>query len=337
MTVAGCLGYRTPMNEPSPGEPAPRVPREDAGADASTDRFRADVNVDAAPPDVRPDLGRDSRPDLGPDLAPDLGRDLRPDLGADLGRDLSPSDSRILADCVPGEPFVLVLAGDGSGSLYTFDPSTLDLKYLANLSCGSSRLNSLTASVLGPAYVSSASGQLCSLDLTTWQTTLTAFDPSVILRSRYGMALLPDNVPAGETLYIAANTGSLAHRLSRIDLSTFVLTDIGPIVPAVQSVELTAGPSGELYAFSIGSITSRLINIDPSTGTAIDVTEVPAGNGTPSIALVNWQGYFYLFLGNSSVPSAGAEVYRYRKGDTSATRVGTLAPTIIGAGVATCP
>jgi len=248
---------------------------------------------------------------------------------------------------------VLVLGGDSF--LYRFDPDTLSLsKGIAKVSCGTATLNSLTVSPIGPAYISNHAGQLCVVDTTTFTATPTGFDAQTIEKSSFGMALLSDNSPAGQTLYIAVkNTSQVdagpppADTLSRIDLSTFGITTIGPIQRNAQDggtidvpmVELTAGPNGELYGFAIGTSSagvSLLLTMDPTTGRAINVTSVGAGYDRASFALVDWQGTFYLFLADDSVTSRSAAVYTYHKGDERPAQVATLPVDIIGAGVAMC-
>jgi hypothetical protein len=277
LALAGCLGYRTPMDDPNANDPANQQPRKDAG-------------VGAASKDAQP---------------------------ANL--------------CLADQRYVLVLGNDGQ--LYRFVPDTLGLTSLANVSCGGSDLNSMTVSPLGPAYISGRYGDLCSVDMKTFQVARTTFSPLLVRQSRYGMALLPDDSVTGQTLYIAVKeTGALSDHLQRIDLSTFVLTNIGYVSPTVPSAELTAGPNGELYGFAVGSQESLLLNIDPKTATAIDLTKVPAGFEYGAFALVYWQDAFYLFLGGAGGTSS--TVYRYRKGDTQVATVGTIGALIIGAGVA---
>jgi hypothetical protein len=375
LPLAGCLGYRTPMLH-SNGEGNTATPlSKDAGTDLpgkdlASDLPGKDLASDLPGKDLASDLpGKDLAFDLpGKDLASDpLGKDLAADLpGKDLATDLPRSDARTdsapdlsrpdlapdlvradvspLANCAPGDPYILVLGADNT--LYRFDPSTLTIAALGSVACGSDGLNSMTASTIGPAYISNQSGELCIVDLKTFQTSLTAFDPSVISgdptsssSKAFGMALLSDSVPAGQTLYIAAKDTAYTNRLSRIDLATFQLSDVGPILPVVPSAELTAGPSGELYGFSIGTSSSLLLNIDPQTGSSIDVTTVPKGKGASgsSFALVYWQGDFYLFLAPiTSVGASNAEVFRYHKGATEVESIGTLGVGIIGAGVAAC-
>jgi hypothetical protein len=214
------------------------------------------------------------------------------------------------------------------------------LTNLATVACGSSYLNSMTVSPIGPAYISSGQGDLCSVDVRTFRASRTAFNPLTVMYRSFGMALLPDNSTAGQTLYIAVKEAVPPDHLERIDLTTFVLSSIGYVTsaaplstPVVPSAELTAGPNGELYGFAVGASESLLLNIDPQTATAIDVTRVPAGFPNGAFALVYWQDYFYLFLGGSY--SSMCTVYRYHKGDAQVTTVGTLGASIIGAGV-TC-
>jgi hypothetical protein len=254
------------------------------------------------------------------------------DAGADSRRADLRSDTRTASQCTSVEPYVMLLGGDQN--LHRFDPDTLALTRLAGVSCGGDELNSMAVSLLGPAYVSNHLGDLCVVDLGTFRSSLTPFNPWSILQSSFGMALLPDDVPAGQTLYIAPNIDRNSSQLSRIDLTTFALTNIGRITPDGPPPELTAGPNGELYGFSIGASSSLLLNIDPKTGASIDVTTVPAGYTNASFALVYWQGQFFLFLGDSSANRA--DVYGYRKGEAQVRHLGTLDVGIIGAGVAQC-
>ena len=311
---------------------------KDAGRDGGNDAAR-DVLADHRPdllPDIPPDIRPDMRPDVPADVRPDVPADVRPDVLGDARLDVRPDlipDVRSLASCPSGQNFVLLLGGDGR--LYRFDSATLALTTLATVSCGSQLLNSLTVSPIGPAYISSMTGDLCSVDLTTLKSTLTPFSPRLIGLSAYGMALLPDSSTAGQTLYIAVNGGTNVNHLKRIALTTYALTSIGDISPAVPSAELTAGPNGELYGFAVGTTESLLLNIDPKTASAIDVTHVPAGYSAAAFALVYWQDGFYLFLSGSQTQRSS--VYHYRKGDTQVTTVGTVNASIIGAGVAACP
>jgi hypothetical protein len=263
---------------------------------------------------------------------------------------------RTAASCSPGGEYVLVLGDDET--LYRFDPSTLALTSLAPVSCATTSpyaydnsLNSMTVSPLGPAYISNQSGNLCLVDLATMRAQSTAFNPASISDRPFGMALLPDTSPAGQTLYVSVQSPinpytelpSGPDTLERIDLSTYALTAIGTVKPVgdyeqdLPSSELTAGPNGELYGFAVGPIVSKLLTIDPSTATALDVINVDKGFPEASFALVSWQGAFYLFVGDASATRAGGcEVYRYVKGDSQVTDLGQLRVAVIGAGVATC-
>ncbi|MGA7743015.1 MAG: hypothetical protein WBP56_17370 [Polyangia bacterium] len=297
MTLFGCVGYRTPLLDSEKTESAIPIMGKDAGGDATPDLRRADGRLsDTRPPFVTSSLG----------------------------------------GCTSGSPYVLVLGEDEI--LYRFDPAALSLTAIAEVSCGgagNSVLNSMTVSPIGPAYISNETGSLCVVDMTTFAVRGTPFDPSLASYTGYGMALLPDNSPAGQTLFIAGDQGD---SLSRIDLTTFALTTIGPITPAVSSPELTAGPNGELYGFSVGNFyPALLLTIDPQTAQAIDVSAVPAGpyDQAFAFALVDWEDDFYLFVGEANTQDA--DVFRYRKGDLQVTHLGTLQVGIIGAGVAMCP
>jgi hypothetical protein len=270
-----------------------------------------------------------------PLLDPNAGEPARPnpagDAGGDLATDRPSTDALPSPSCQVEKRYVLLL--DVDGRLYRFEADSLSLTRLATVGCGDNPLNSMTVSPIGPAYISSRYGDLCSVDTHTFTVTRTPFIPLLVLSSPYGMALLPDTSAAGQTLYIAVAGDTDVNHLKRIDLSTFALTSIGDISPAVPWAELTAGPTGELYGFAVGQTESLLLNIDPKTASAIDVTRVPAGfTDGAAFALVSWQDAFYLFLGDGY--SGSSTVYRYRKGDTQVTTLGAVGASIIGAGVA---
>ena len=326
----------------SPDAAPKDAPSPDATGDAPTRKDAA--SPDAAPKDApSPDAAaRDAASD-GPTR----------DGATDPTRDSAGRDARTDASCTPGEAYVLVLGGDDY--LYRFDPSKLALALTspAPVSCATTRvdgddsLNSMTVSPIGPAYISNHSGNICLVDLTTMRAQSTGFDPASISYSSFGMALLPDNSPSRQTLYVSVQSllSTGPDTLERIDLGTYAPTPIGAVKPVgdyeqdLPSAELTAGPNGELYGFAVGPESSKLLTIDPSTATALDVINVDKGFTEASFALVSWQGAFYLFVGNADSKSpnyGGCEVYRYVKGDSQVTDLGPLGVAIIGAGVASC-
>ena len=335
----------------------------DLGADLPLDM---DVDSPESGPDVLPDgvPGLPHDPgnggyDVGLDLPIDLGNDpgaldgnsptdgpTAPPL--DLGVDSSlhpepdvPSDAGAWA-CTSGEPYVLVVSGNNEGGLYRFYPDTVSLVRIGTLSCGTtvSELNSLAGLPVGPAYVSNGRGELCVVEPTTFVASLTTFDAGVISNHPYGMAMLPDNVPAGETLYIAVKSTGQADTLARVDLSTFGLTTVGPIqlhqdggTQPCAGIELTAASNGGLYGFSVDTDPALLLAIDPKTGDAVKMAEVPVTN-PGGFALVEWQGTIYLFFAESG--ARGSTVFTFRNGDTRVSPIGGIDTAVIGTGVALC-
>jgi hypothetical protein len=243
--------------------------------------------------------------------------------------------------CTPGENYILVLGTDEN--LYRLYPDTLALVRIGNVSCGTPgySLNSLTVSPRGPAYISNYYGELCKVDLDSFLATSTSFNAMAVSNHRYGMAMVPDDSIAGQTLYIAVSNNG-GNTLARVDLTDYAITTVGPVAikrdggsESRPDVELTSGANGELFGFSLGPTQSLLLTIDPKTGEAIDVSQVPAGANSGSFALVDWQGTLYLFLGNAT-DSLGSFVFTYRKGAAAVSSIGTLDVDILGAGVALC-
>lgn len=342
-----------------------RPPSPDLAPDRALDRRPLDTRwLDTWPPgpDRAPDRAWDlpvlDLPLLAPDVAPDRPiADAGPDLPSfdglsldqsldaptvdaaftevgvdaaepDVGTDGSASDT--MAGCVPGTPYPLVLGHDQH--LYRFDPNIISLTDIAQVSCGGEDLNSLTASPLGAAYISNLVGQLCTLDVRTFETTLTRFDPNLIGNVAYGMTLLSDGSPKGQSLYIATNN-PLGAELKVVNLVSYTFGDIGPIVPTIPRTELTAGPQNNLFAL-YPTQPSSLFHLNPLTANAIEVVTLP-DSAFGSFALVYWEDSFYLFMEDVVDPEVH-NVYRYRTSDGRITLSGTLPVQIIGAGVALC-
>lgn len=324
----------------------------DAGADlpALDAEPPPDIALDL-PSDLRRDLGADSQDaavdspialdmtsqDLGTDASLGSGADASPDAGMHVQRDST------VVGCPSGTPYVLALSGHAEGGLYHFHPETLAVAPIATVSCGSpaSELNSLTVSPLGSAYVSNLRGELCVVDVTTFAASLTNFDAATISNLSYGMALLPSEVPASQTLFIAIRSSGQPDSLARIDRSTFALTAIGPIerhldasTQPYSGVELTGGATGKLYGFGVDISPPVLLTIDPETGEATQMAEVPVAN-PGGFALVDWQGTIYLFFAEAG--ARGSMVFTYRDGDAQVSQIGEIDVAVIGAGVALCP
>jgi hypothetical protein len=391
--LAACLGYRTPLDDPSATNAqapvfhdnpdadarASDAPADLARADRPTDLARADVSADLARLDTQPDLRRDDAPaDLTrADRPTDLARrDTQPDLESVLAR----ADASTLANCLPGNQYIQVLGGNLSGNaqfLYSLDLSSdpknpklvppLGFTLSPLVHCSASTLNSMTVSPIGPAYISTHAGDLCSFDLgtakpgdTTISASLTGFEPARIGNKPFGMALLPDNSsPAGQKLYVAvqnrSNSDSEAttNTLWWVDLTDFAgfsyeKNHIGDIqTDSYFEDELTAGPDGELYGYAVGydprtdagpRQNSLLLTINPKTAAPVEKVTVPENYERSAFALVAWEDAFYLFVSGTDQPgqmAPGSQVYRYVKGDTKATKLGEpLSDAIIGAGVA---
>lgn len=376
LALSGCHGMPTKADSGLPARYD--VGRDFSLGDLSAEPGGGDVTLDLAtdpvlgiesgelgldvPSDGVPglphDLGTDVR-DAGLDLPPGLDtdpRDLDGDSAADVPvghpRDLGvdsplhpepdvPSDAAAWA-CTSGQPAVLVLSGNNEGGLYWFHPDTLGLGRIGTLSCGTNgELNSLAALPAGPAYVSNVRGEICTVDLTTRAASPTSFDAGLVSNQQYGMAVVPDSVPAGETLYIAVRSAGQADTLARVDLSTFALTPIGPIefhqdggTQPCSGIELTASAQGGLYGFGVATDPALLLAIDPETGNAVKVAEVPVAN-PGGFALVEWQGTIYLFFAEAG--ARGSTVFTFRSGDAQVSRIGAIDIAVIGTGVAFCP
>jgi hypothetical protein len=227
--------------------------------------------------------------------------------------------------------------------LYRFHPDTRALARIATVSCGSpaTELNSLTASTLGPIYVSNLAGELCVVDPSTFATSSTRYDAAAAGNIPYGMALLPEPVSAGQVLYLALRGAGQPDELARVDLASFERTLVGPLglrqdasTTPYSDVELTGGTRGQLYGFAATATPPVLLTIDPGSGNATAMAAVPVGR-PGGFALVEWHGILYVFFAEAGARSS--TVYTYHAGDLQVSRVGTIDVAVIGAGVTVCP
>jgi hypothetical protein len=330
----------SPDGIPSPDLPGPDLALESLSADAALPAADAVLAVDTGTFDV------DQVSPSGVDSsAYDAGQDSPLVSGADgaLDSGMDGAGEAAGADCPSGTPYVVLLSGFGDGDLYRFQPDSRALARIATVSCGSpaKELNSLAASALGPIYVSNLVGDLCLVEPSTFAISSTSFDAVAVANRPYGMALLPEPAAAGQLLYLALRTAGQADQLARVDLATFARTVVGSIrlehdasTKAYSDVELTGGSRGRLYGFAATAMPPVLLTVDPRTGNATVMAEVPVGM-PGGFGLVEWQGLLYLFFAEAG--NRRSTVYTCRDGDAQVSLIGTIDVAVIGAGVTVCP
>ncbi|HEY3819864.1 MAG TPA: hypothetical protein VGL81_22015 [Polyangiaceae bacterium] len=256
-------------------------------------------------------------------------------------------------DC-PDAGSTLVYVATGQGNLYSFYPPTAAFTSLGALACPVPGPEwgpfSMAVDHKGTAYVLFADqpdndpfGQLYQVDPATLSCTSLPFTGSGAFGT-FGMGFIGNADGLTDTLSIASyDPSGGSSQLGTLDLSTFVVHDVGSISPStVQSAELSGTGDGRLFAFyAIDQGSSSAVGeLDPATGALVandDLTNLPqiapgVGGGW---AFGFWGDQFYLFTTSTSDPQSSI-VTRFNPADGSQVQIASLPETIVGAGVSTC-
>jgi hypothetical protein len=200
----------------------------------------------------------------------------------------------------------------------------------------------------GTAYVlyqpvslpnSNPPGKLFKVSTTDASCEKTDYVPGQHDFNLFGMGFAIDDDRKGETLYVAANgsvSGTSLGLGSIAVQTTYELTVIGPFSqnPGFR-IELTSSDDGKLYGYILDPAGSGgyVVQIDKATAEILEITPIKAGGNNDAFAFAYWSGDFYIFAGPLAGPTT---ITRYRPADGSVAVVGTLAETVVGAGVSTC-
>jgi len=318
-TVASC-GARSGLLVPTEAGP------QDGSVIRGPDVAERDVFVEE--PDAGEEADVATEPDVGED-APGLpdGPDLCPDAGSTL----------------------IYLMSEGN-VLLSFYPPTLTFTTIGTVQCNDPSGGtpySMAVSRAGIAYVVFTSGHLYRVSTLTASCVPTPFNPvATLFPAPFGMGFSADGpdggTDGGETLYVSGSTGFTSGAegpspLGWIDTSSFTLTRVGQLNPAVVWPELTGTGAGDLYGFWAPSSTSdtAIVRIDKATASDTPVAPLPGITLGAGWAFAFWGGDFYLFTAPDGMTTV---VTRYRPSDGSITQVATAPQGIVisGAGVSTC-
>jgi hypothetical protein len=270
----------------------------------------------------------------------DTGTQFNLDGGGGDTNDLHP-DGNVGGDggdgCTDAAKLIYVVTVEGD--LYSFDPPTLTLKKIGPLTCpSSSSPNSMAVDRNAVAYVNYSDGSIFRVSTKDASCTTTSWTPTSFLTMGMGFSV---NTPGGtaETLFVADQTGG---GLSKIDVSTFNLTSIGPFgAPHVGGQpELTGTGDALLYAF-FPQAPSAISKIDKATAAVVQDYPLPGmPTDTQAWAFSFWGGVFYLYTSPCSTPGACTTNTTIRKYDPSTKALTIEKPdigfNIDGAGVSTC-
>lgn len=292
------------------------------------------------------DAGVDASIDAPLDAGTDASIDAPEDAAEDVIEDWTPPPVDGLAPCDPEDLFVYLVTSEET--LYRYDPGTGEVKLIGNLDCPISFGSpfSMGVSRSGTAYVLyrplgdpgiQPPGKLYAVNVLKGTCVATTYQPGKFGFNLFGMGFAIDDDGLGETLYVAhsGTTTTPSQGLASIDVNTYELTPIAPFTDAPgHRMELTSSDDGKLYGYVLdpGGNGGYIVRIDKQTAQIVESTPVAAGNDA-AFAFAYWGGDFYTFTGPNGGPTT---ITRYRPIDGTVTKVGSVAKTVVGAGVSTC-
>ena len=278
------------------------------------------------------DSGGDARRprDAGPDTNPPP-IDAKPPF--DANRD----------DC-PDADSTLVYLMTQHNQLLSFFPTDASFRLIGTIACPTSDPTSTPFSMAvdrrGTAYVEFNNDQgIFKVSTLTAACVATSFVPLQQGFTGFGMSFSTNAGGPAETLFIAGGSAGNTD-LGSINITNFVVTDIGPFNPIVEDGELAGTGDGRLFTFwptddvalqQSGSSPTAISEIDKTTGNLTGTDPLPGVTIQGGWAFGFWGGDFYTFTGSGT-----ATVTRFRPTDKSIVQVATYPDEVVGAGVSTC-
>lgn len=231
-------------------------------------------------------------------------------------------------DCDHTSDLIYVIDRSDEG-LYLFDPTTGNFHYLFTLDCTMwGTPGSMAVARDGQAYVRYSDNTIFRVDLTTQNCVQTGYDAGF---GSFGMGFATDSAGTWmDQLYIA-NSDTLA----ALDTSGWGLSSVGDMP---SQSELTGNAAGELWAFLPLESPASLVQIDHTTGLAVQqhsLNNFPNALDIDAFAFATWGGEFYLFvrvfgMGNTT------DVYKVDANGNMSMYVPDSGMDVVGAGVSTC-
>jgi hypothetical protein len=241
-----------------------------------------------------------------------------------------------------------------ANDLYTFDPtqfpSASAFTKVGPVTCDGTGVNSMAVDRSGTAWVNFNDGAIFRVTTTAPVTcSATTFMPGQAgFTKALGMGFSVDAPGSdNETLYVSDNggpggdcsssapgPGCMGRGLGTIDISTMILTALGPYTgPAAgYNAELTGTGDGKLYGF-FTTTPGAYGPIDKTNGATNAPASLPSVNAASGgYAFSFWGGDFYFY----TEPNAHSIVTHLQSSTGMTTASPELSFTIVGAGVSTC-
>ena len=276
-------------------------------------------------------------------------RDAAPGIDADAGLDAEEEDAFIPPDVTfrdippidlcPDAGATLIYVLTASNELLSFYPPTLAFTPIGTLACpdkmGGSPF-SMAVDRRGIAYSIFTDGELFRVDTASGACESTTFLPQDAFTT-FGMGFVANTGDAGETLFVAQddfnNLKGNSSGLASIDVTSYLLTFVGPFAPPIPGPELTGTSDGRLYAFYTNAEGqgSHIIEVDKTSGVMLHDYPLQVGTPDDAYAFGFWGGDFWVFTGNTDTT-----VTEFDPTTSTETTATTFSGIVVGAGVSTC-
>jgi hypothetical protein len=124
--------------------------------------------------------------------------------------------------------------------------------------------------------------------------------------------------------------------LARIEPDSNALSRVGYYsMPDLVNMALTASPEGDLYSCIGGQEYTSIAGVAKTSGVVANEEVMPVNLTWSALACAYWQGDFYVFT--SGVQGGDTWVNRFRPSEHSVMELPSIAGSIVGASVSTCP
>jgi DNA-binding beta-propeller fold protein YncE len=230
---------------------------------------------------------------------------------------------------------------DNGGALYTFDPATLATSLLGTPACaGGVGPWTLSVSREGNAYVVFMDPwSIYKVDLTTLACTPTPFVTGQLGLDAFFSIAVSRNTGT-EKLFVYGEPGlgdggtipNTPPILAQTDLTTFVLSEVGAVVPEPPldsyPLDMQGDPLGNLFGLSDDGL---IVEINSATGAVIGKADTGFLGGR-DWAVMSYENQVYLF----GAAGDGSEVARYDVATQTLDLVGTIPVAVLGASAVPC-
>jgi hypothetical protein len=221
---------------------------------------------------------------------------------------------------------------DESGALYTFSPATLQTELMGTPDCGTTDLPwTVSVSREGVAYLVFEDWNIYAVDLATLACHVTTFQAGQLGISEEFAIAVSRATPTERMFVYGQPLGAPGPILTSTDLTSFVLTEVGPVLPLTMpetAFDMQADLLGHLFVFTADGF---LTEIDATTAAVTSSSQTgfpPSGDET--WAVMTYQNQVYMF--------ADLQVARYDDTTHTAVVLGSLTGTgdIVGASAVPC-